>query len=545
MHSRIALSLVATAALSAGSVFGQARPASSVGAAVTNVRFWSLPETTRIVIEVSEDFRYKSDRIPNPNRVYFDLTGTRPKLGTKGQHTIPVNDTLLKQIRLAETQPGTTRVVLDLAADVESSASQLANPSRLVVELRPLAPKPSVAMSTTGGQVITPSAPSTSAPSATIKPNDLPAITPDDLKIPEKVATKPEAPKPVDAPKVAEASKPVEGTTISASRSPITSVSKPVMERERMETAISKSLPEVPAAKTPAAPKPAVELAKSVPDLPKPEPVDPPVAPPSAKIAVERKPAALPTPKPAKLPKGDTSLTRVLGLKVGRIVLDPGHGGNDTGTIGPGGLMEKDLVLDITKRLGELIESRLGSEVIYTRMDDVFVPLEERTRLANQEKADLFLSIHANSSPARLSSGVETYYLNFTTDRTALEVAARENASSQMSVHELRDVVQKIALRDKVDESREFAARVQRSLYAASVKTNNKARDRGVKKAPFVVLIGAKMPSVLAEIGFVSNPKDEALFKKPEHRQKLAEALFRGIQQYASTLSQFQVARND
>jgi N-acetylmuramoyl-L-alanine amidase len=542
MQSRIALSVMATAALSAASVFGQVRPSSNPGATVTNVRFWSLPETTRIVIEVSDDFRYKTDRIPNPNRVYFDLTGTRPKLGTRGQHTIAVNDPLLKQIRLAETQPGTTRVVLDLAADVESSASQLANPSRLVVELRPLTPKTSVAMSTTGGQVITPSAPPAALPSASIRPNDLPGITPDDLKIPEK-SSKTEAPRPIETAKV-EASKSVETATISAARSPITSVSKPISERERVETASPKSLPEIAPAKTPAAPRPSVELAKSVPDLPKPQPVDPPVAPPSAKVVVERKPAVLPTPKPAKLPK-DASLTRVLGLKVGRIVLDPGHGGNDTGTIGPGGLMEKDLVLDVTKRLGELIESRLGSEVVYTRSDDTFIPLEERTRIANQEKADLFLSIHANSSPARLSSGVETYYLNFTTDRSALEVAARENASSQMSVHELRDVVQKIALRDKVDESREFAARVQRSLYAASVKTNNKARDRGVKKAPFVVLIGAKMPSVLAEIGFVSNPKDEALFKKPEHRQKLAEALFRGIQQYASTLSQFQVARND
>jgi len=267
---------------------------------------------------------------------------------------------------------------------------------------------------------------------------------------------------------------------------------------------------------------------------------------PPVKVAVSKRPVALPVPRPAKLPKaGEGSLTRVLGLKVGRIVLDAGHGGHDTGTIGPGGLSEKDLVLDVSKRLGLLIESRLGSEVIFTRNDDTFIPLEQRTQIANQQKADLFLSIHANSSPVRTSSGVETYYLNFTTDHAALEVAARENASSQMSVHELRDVVQKIALREKVDESREFAARVQRSLYTAAAKTNNRARDRGVKKAPFVVLIGARMPSVLAEIGFVSNPRDEALMKKPEHRQRLAEALFRGLQQYAGTLSQFQVARND
>ena len=236
-------------------------------------------------------------------------------------------------------------------------------------------------------------------------------------------------------------------------------------------------------------------------------------------------------------------MVRVLGLKVGRIVLDAGHGGHDTGTVGPGGLTEKDLVLDVTRRLGALVDERLGAEVIYTRSDDTFIPLERRTEIANDAKADLFLSIHANSSPLRTAAGVETYYLSFTTSKTALDVAARENASSEKSIYELQDLLQKIALKDKVDESHDFATRVQESLFAASVKTNPRARDRGVRKAPFVVLIGASMPSVLAEIGFISNSHDESLMSRSDHRQRIAEALYKGLSSYAATLSHFQVAQ--
>src|SRR5581483_9615763 len=174
-----------------------------------------------------------------------------------------------------------------------------------------------------------------------------------------------------------------------------------------------------------------------------------------------------------------------------------------------------------------------------------FIPLEERTRIANDRKADLFLSIHANSSPYKYVAGVETYYLNFTTSKAALDVAARENASSQQSVFELREILQKIALKDKIDESREFATKVEASLYGVSSHVNPTAKNRGVKRAPFVVLIGASMPSVLAEIGFLTNASDEALLKKPEHRQKIAEALYKGVAAYAESLSHFQVAKRD
>ena len=225
------------------------------------------------------------------------------------------------------------------------------------------------------------------------------------------------------------------------------------------------------------------------------------------------------------------------------MVIDPGHGGHDQGTEGPNGLLEKDLVLDVAQRVGKLIEEQMGAEVIYTRTDDTFVPLEGRTALANEKKADLFLSIHANSSPVPRISGVETYYLNFTNSQDALDVASRENASSQKSIFDLQDIIQKITLHDKAEESHEFATRVQASMYAFSARNFPGTRNRGVKKAPFVVLIGANMPSILAEIGFLSNAREEALLKKSDYRQRLAEALFRGLQRYAESLSHFQVAQ--
>ncbi|HEX3154785.1 MAG TPA: N-acetylmuramoyl-L-alanine amidase, partial [Candidatus Angelobacter sp.] len=239
---------------------------------------------------------------------------------------------------------------------------------------------------------------------------------------------------------------------------------------------------------------------------------------------------------------GERSLIRALGLKIGKIVVDAGHGGHDTGTIGPNGLEEKDLVLDVALKLGKLLENKLGAEVVYTRDDDTFIPLETRTAIANKEQADLFISIHANSSDDPSARGVETYYLNFTSSADALEVAARENAVSEKSIHELQDLVKKIALKEKIGESREFASDVQRSLYAGLSAKSPSLRNRGVKKAPFVVLIGANMPSILAEISFVSNPDDAKKLKTNEYRQRIADSLYKGVFRYVNSLSGVKVA---
>jgi len=241
-------------------------------------------------------------------------------------------------------------------------------------------------------------------------------------------------------------------------------------------------------------------------------------------------------PKPNR--DGQRSLTRALGLKISRIVIDPGHGGHDTGTIGSHGLMEKDLCLDVALRLGRLIEDKLpGAEVVYTRKDDTFIPLEQRTALANDVKADLFISIHANSSHNQTARGVETYYLNFATSEESMEVATRENALSQTSLHDLQDIIKKIARNEKIEESKELASEIQDSLTHRLQTVSQSQKNRGVKKAPFVVLIGANMPSVLSEISFISNPNDEKLLRKGDQRQRVADGLYHGIAAYLDNLN--------
>ena len=477
------------------------------GARVTAVRFWSLGDVTRIAVEATGEFSFRSDRLPNPDRLFFDLPGTRPELEKRGVNVIPVHDQLVRQIRIAETQHGVTRIVLDLAAASSFTPEMLANPDRLIIELHAPA-------SVRNGQADRASAALERPLAAPLPVSAARKFTPPS---PVRRATPPSMPTRFDQPPAVAATAPRDNPVIAA----------------RFD------LPPPPAA---AASAPAVPAAVHATDRPAPvvqaEVIPPPPSPPPQPAPVRSSDIAYPARRNAN---GDRSMIRVLGLKVNRIVIDAGHGGHDNGTTGPTGLREKDLVLDVAKRLGALIEERMGSQVVYTRTDDIFVPLEQRTAIANAQQADLFISIHANSSPVPSASGVETYYLNFTTSKDALDLATRENAESSMTINDLQDVLQKIALRDKVDESREFAQRVQTALIASAGRTS-RARDRGVRKAPFVVLIGATMPSVLAEIGFVSNPQDERQLKKPETRQKIAEALYKGLSQYAATLSHFQVA---
>lgn len=247
-------------------------------------------------------------------------------------------------------------------------------------------------------------------------------------------------------------------------------------------------------------------------------------------------PQAAPPRVPDPNVQGDFTLTRMLGLKVGRIVLDPGHGGHDTGTIGPSGLKEKDLVLDVAKRLKKLVEDRLGLEVLMTRDSDRFIPLEERTAIANQNSADVFLSIHANASRNRKASGVETFFLNLASDAHERDVATRENASSQRNIRELEDLLRKITRGDYNEESRDFAFVMQEHLAAKWSRQSAPTRDRGVKQAPFIVLIGSNMPAVLTEIGFISNPADEKLLRKDDSRGHVAEALYAGVEHYLRSL---------
>ena len=229
------------------------------------------------------------------------------------------------------------------------------------------------------------------------------------------------------------------------------------------------------------------------------------------------------------------SLSRQLGLGISRIVIDAGHGGHDPGA-SSNGISESELTLDVALRLSKLLENQPGVEVVMTRDTDVFIPLEERTAIANREGADLFLSIHANASRNPRAQGVETYFLNFATNPDAEAVAARENAGSAQSMNRLPAIVKAIALNNKLDESRDFAEMVQRSMVQRLSQRNRQLRDLGVKQAPFVVLIGAAMPSVLAEIAFVTNKQEGALLKTGAYRQQMAEALFAAVVRYQQSL---------
>jgi N-acetylmuramoyl-L-alanine amidase len=474
---------------------------------VTAVRFWSLSGVTRIAIETDGDFEVKSDRLDNPDRLFFDLVGTRPTLGNRSMTVIPVSDHFIRQIRVAEPQHNVTRVVLDLETSVEPTVSRLDNPTRLIIELR--------------------------SPGAAPQKSDAPQRAKPETTTKAPITEPPALVQPQPAPK------PVEHRQFTPP--PAQPVAIPVVQP------LVASLEPPPNLPPPAVTTATIAFDRNLTAIrrPTPSPLVAKAAPAGNGSGISATPA---TPVETALPakrnaSGDRSMIRALGLKVGRIVLDPGHGGHDTGSVGPQGLREKDLVLDVAQRLGQLVETRMGSEVIFTRSDDTFIPLERRTAIANEAKADLFLSIHANSSPLRNAAGVETYYLNFTTSRSALDLAARENSGSERSIYELQGLLEKIALKDKVEESREFATRVQTAMYSLSAKTDTRSKDRGIKKAPFVVLIGASMPSVLAEIGFVSNARDESVMRREEYRERIAEALFKGISNYANSLSHFQVAQ--
>ena len=294
----------------------------------------------------------------------------------------------------------------------------------------------------------------------------------------------------------------------------------------------------VPVTRSPAVPPPvevsAPVVATAAPVVPAPRTGAPPKAADPLPAEPMTRVSAPPPSAPSRNADGTFSLARQLGLGISRIVIDPGHGGKDPGTP-TSGSTEARIVLDIALRLEKLLVKE-GLEVVLTRRTDVFVPLEERTAIANREGADLFLSIHANSGRDPKARGVEVYYLSFASNPEAEAVAARENATSSGGMHNLPSIVRAIALNNKLDESRDLAQMVQGALTTRLAAANTGIRSRGVKKAPFVVLIGAQMPSVLAEIGFITNKPEVALLKTPAYRQKIAESLQAAVVQYQKAL---------
>ena len=520
---------------------------------VTGIRHWSTPDYTRVAIDVEDEVKYEAGRVPNPDRIFFDLAGTKLASVLVGK-SFDVQDGFLKKIRVAQYQPGATRVVLEVADVSDYSAFLLPNPYRLIIDIHGRQPQSQTliakANSASGaanveGAVTTVAKEKSyrsvekaneadkaaTASAAARKSNssaDNPATTTPPTPPTTASSSKKAAPHRVVVDDNDDSADEISPDSGSTSKAPAVKTNDPLFAGPK-----DTSGPELKATTEPTTAPTAVAVAPRASNSKNKD----------SKKTTKTAAASTPTgheAEPTSL--GDRSLTRTLGLKIGRIVIDAGHGGHDTGTIGPDGLMEKDLVLDVALRLGRLLETRLGADVIYTRDDDTFIPLETRTAIANEHQADLFISIHANSSSDPSARGVETYYLNFTSNPDALEVAARENAVSQKSIFELQDLVKKITLKDKIEESRELASDVQQSLYSGLATKRSTLRDRGVKKAPFVVLIGANMPSILAEISFVSNPTDEAKLETPEYREKIAESLYKGIAKYAGGLSGVKVA---
>jgi N-acetylmuramoyl-L-alanine amidase len=550
---------------------------------VTGVRHWSTPDYTRVAIDVEQEVKFGSQRISHPDRIFFDLRDTKLASTLVGK-TFDVDDGFLKKIRVAEFQPGRTRIVLEVDDLASYDAFLLPDPYRLIIDIHGKKNGSTMMAKADTGNGKIRSAPETSVtsssapsdadddsdeppPSSSTRSNAVARKSPreadknaqpsrsgsprsgsaksgpveTDLPADDASASlkQPESAKPTNGNRVIKTTVAVKGsdrripkTIVEADDSPDahdnSSATTATLEEKPDTGTSSGDEAKKPVASSSTATPPSVRRKKS-------HPATTQAASDTADLQGESR-EARPT------AAGERSLTRALGLKIGKIVIDAGHGGHDTGTIGPNGLLEKDVVLDVAKRLGRLLESRLGAEVVYTRRDDTFIPLETRTAIANRERADLFISIHANSSRDSDARGVETYYLNFTSSPEALEVAARENAVSETSIHELQDLVKKIALKEKIEESREFAGDVQESLYGGLALNSAGVRDRGIKKAPFIVLIGANMPSILAEISFVSNPTDERKMETSEHRQRIAESLYRGVSKYCNGLSGVKVA---
>ncbi len=489
-------------------------------AQVLGIRHWSTPTYTRVAIDLGDDVTFEAARVPHPDRIYFDLHGTRLAQELVGRSFSVTDDGFLKKIRAAQFSDNMTRIVLDVNDVSEYSAFLLPNPYRLIIDIhggtKTTGPTPASTIEPGAGLVAEaaanirqPAGDLAAAPRA--EPSSLPStpLTSAKAAVPNTVITR--AFNATDVASLSQQPGKVDATSKPTSQ-PISAV---VQGTKSEAKSVDHTQPVATASVISAARK-------------------------KGKIAAADGVAlgdAVPARAASPTADGETSLVRALGLKIGRIVIDAGHGGHDSGTLGVDGLEEKDVVLDVALRLGKLLHDRLGAEIIYTRSDDTFVPLETRTAIANKAQADLFLSIHANSSRDASARGVETYYLNFTSSPDALETAARENAVSNQSIHQLSDLVKKITLRDKIDESREFATDVEQGLYTGLQRGNDGLKNRGVKKAPFVVLIGANMPSVLAEISFVTNPRDASQLRLPEYRQRVAESLYKGVSKYEGGLS--------
>ena len=475
--------------------------ARGAAAQIRAIRRTVLPEVVRVAIELDREVDYHDERISGPDRVFVDLHAAQA--GSTVHSSESWDEDVLRGVRIGSRPGGSTRVVLDLASAGRYSVFTLYNPFRVVIDLDRIA---------SPGAVLTVN-PGTGADT----------VLPASLGVPSAARGPALAPFPA----------PVEKVTV-----PVEEAIKPAPQVDSVAPGATLTVPAASPTTTPPPQPSAPPQSSAMPPLP-PAPLQAKKSVASQQFAKE--PAAVVPAPPAENMQGRFSLSRQLGLGISRIVIDPGHGGHDPGAQ-TRGLNEADLVLDVALRLQQLLLKASGFEVVLTRDTDVFIPLEERTAIANRAGADLFLSIHANASRNAKARGVETYFLNFASNPDAEAVAARENSASGQTMHNLPDIVRAITLNNKLDESRDFATLVQRAMIDKLGASNKQIRDLGVRQAPFVVLIGAGMPSILAEISFLTHQQEGKLLKTPAYRQKIAEALFAGVQEYQRSLKAVKTA---
>ena len=457
-----------------------AQPASPVTAQLTAIRREAIPGAIRVTIELDRETAFREDRLDGPPRVFLDFPNTNAAATLKDR-SMSFDGDAVRHVRVGRPTPGVTRVVLDLHGAARYSVYALYGPFRLVIDVE----RASAAMPRPA------SAPQARRPSASPV---APLVSPGIAAAPAPLLSRPAAPARELTSGAAEP-RPTPGASWLPDVLPARTIAVAIASATRStgpETALATA---------------AARSARGA---------ERPVVSPAV---------------PSMNTAGGYSLSRQLGLGISRVVIDPGHGGHDPGAKVQG-LNEADIVLDISQRLETILKRQPGVEVVLTRRSNVYVPLEERTAIANREGADLFLSVHANASENPKARGLETYYLNFAQNPEAERIAARENAGAARTMHALPDIVKAIALNNKIDESRDFAAIVQTSLVERLRRSNRNTRDLGVKQAPFMVLIGATMPSILAEVSFITNDDESRLLKTAAYRQQIADALFQGIQRY-------------
>ncbi|MBN2430426.1 MAG: N-acetylmuramoyl-L-alanine amidase [Acidobacteria bacterium] len=412
--------------------------AAGLSARLTDIRFWSTSDYTRVVMDLDREVEFIQKEIHHPYRIYFDFQHTILSNEVKNRD-FSIGDTFLHRIRVGQNRTDIARVVLDFKTKGSFSVFPLYNPFRVVIDIK-------------------------------------------------------------DADK---------GKTL----------------RERKEK-LARIFSGRSESGTPPAKEPTPPPRRNPPDR-----TETATLPPAGEKDDSR-----PLRPSGPTATGEHTLPRILGMKVGKIVIDPGHGGKDSGSIGHRGLKEKDLVLSIARQLKQEIEERLNVEVILTRNDDVYLPLEQRTAIANMAGADLFISLHANADQNNRVAGIETFYLGLTRDKRSQLLASIENAASQQSLAKLESSIKKITMYEKMNESRDFASKVHGEFFKTLHKLHPSTKDRGVKKAPFVVLIGTDIPSILLEIGYISHQREAQIISSPENQKKLAVALCRGIEKYLVNL---------